>query len=79
VPEILAFPSIGERTRVQRSSPRETLSAIVKWSNWVLYESVFAQEYLDVLGEVARQSRCFDLTLGPDLFDQPDLLKDLVT
>lgn len=78
-PSILAFPTIGERTRLTPSSPRETLSAIVKWSNWVLYEPVFAQEYLNVLGEVARQSRCFDLTLGPDLFDQPDLLKDLVS
>ncbi|MGV3707655.1 MAG: hypothetical protein ACO1Q7_02360 [Gemmatimonas sp.] len=78
-PEILAFPTIGQRTALSRSAPRATLSAIVTWSNWVLYESVFAQEYLDVLGEVARQSRCFDLTLGPDLFDDPDLLEKLVS
>jgi hypothetical protein len=79
VPEILAFPSIGAHTALTRSAPRATLSAMVTWSNWVLYESVFAQEYLDVLGAVARQSRCFDLTLGPDLFDNPDLLERLVS
>ncbi|MEP6833629.1 MAG: hypothetical protein ABJB74_09550, partial [Gemmatimonas sp.] len=77
-PEILAFPNIGAQTAMTASSPRETLSSIVKLSHWVLYESVHAQEYLDVLGAVARQSRCFALTLGPDLFDEPDLLKDLV-
>ncbi|MEO7363110.1 MAG: hypothetical protein ABI120_22445 [Gemmatimonadaceae bacterium] len=78
VPEIVAFPRIGERTAVERSTPRTALSNIVMWSHWVLYEPQFAQEHLDVLGKVARQSRCFDLTLGPDLFDNPDLLENLI-
>lgn len=78
VPEIVAFPRIGERTSVERSTPRTALSNIVMWSHWVLYEPQFAQEHLDVLGKVARQSRCFDLTLGPDLFEDPDLLQNLI-
>lgn len=78
VPEIIAFPRIGEHTSVVKSTPRAALSGIVMWSHWVLYEPAFAQEHLDVLGQVARQSRCFDLTLGPDLFENPDMLENLI-
>lgn len=77
-PEIVVFPRIGEKTGVVRSSPRSALSSMVMWSIWVLCEPQFAQEHLDVLGQVARQSRCFDLTLGPDLFDHPNLLEELI-
>ena len=77
-PEIIAFPKIGERTGVSKASPRTALSELVKWSVWVLCEPAYAQEHLDVLGAVARQSRCFDLTLGPDLFDHPDMLEEFI-
>lgn len=79
VPEIIAFPRIGEHTSIAKATPRAALSGIVMWSHWVLYEPVFAQEHLDVLGKVARQSRCFDLTLGPDLFENPDMLENLIS
>lgn len=77
-PEIIVFPRIGERTGVVRSTPRSALSSIVMWSIWVLCEPQFADEHLDVLGSLARQSRCYDLTLGPDLFDNPNLLEELI-
>lgn len=77
-PQIIAFPRIGERTTITPSTSRRSLAELVKWSLWVLFEPVFAQEHLDVLGQLARQSRCFDLTLGPDLFDNPDMLQELV-
>jgi hypothetical protein len=77
-PEIIVFPRIGEHTSVMRSSARTALSSMVMWSIWVLCEPQFAQEHLDVLGQVARQSRCFDLTLGPDLFENPNLLEELI-
>jgi hypothetical protein len=78
IPEIIAFPKIGERTAVTPSSPRAALAQLVKWSVWVLCEPAYAQEHLDVLGQVARQSRIYDLTLGPDLFDHPDMLEELI-
>ncbi|MCC6242672.1 MAG: hypothetical protein IT353_07505 [Gemmatimonadaceae bacterium] len=78
IPEIVAFPSIGERTTITPASPRAALAALVQWSAWVLYEPAFSQEHLDVLGLVAQQSRCFNLTLGPDLFDNPNHLEELV-
>ena len=77
-PEIIAFPRIGERTRVERAPTLVALREVVKWSMWVLYEQAFAQEHLDVLGRLAGQSRCFNLTLGPDLFDNPDMLESMV-
>lgn len=77
-PEIIVFPRLGERTSVVRAPARTALSSMVMWSIWVLCEPQFAQEHLDVLGQVARQSRCFDLTLGPDLFDHPTLLEALI-
>lgn len=77
-PEILVFPQFGERTAVTPATPRRALSELVKWSRWVLFEPQYAQEHLDVLGQVARQSRCFELTLGPDLFTRPERFEDLV-
>lgn len=77
-PEIIAFPRLGERTALAPARARTALAELVKWSLWVLCEPVCAQEHLDALGTLARQSRCFELTLGPDLFDHPDLLEELV-
>lgn len=77
-PEIIAFPRLGERTSLTPARARTALAELVKWSLWVLCEPVCAQDHLDALGTLARQSRCFDLTLGPDLFDHPDLLEELV-
>jgi hypothetical protein len=44
----------------------------------VLLEPAFAQPHLDALGMLARQSRCFDLTIGPDLIVTPQILESLV-
>ena len=76
-PSVIAFPRLGERTGVVPLLPREVLSSLVKWSQWVMYEPLHAQEHLDALARVARQARCYDLTLGPDLFRNPDLLLEL--
>ncbi len=79
VPQVIAFARIGARTGAVPSTPRIALSAMLNSSPWMLYEPAFAQEHLDVLSHLSRQSRCHDLTLGPDLFDRPDLLEELVT
>jgi hypothetical protein len=78
IPEIIVFPQFGERTAVTPATPRRALSELVKWSRWVLFEPQHAQEHLDVLGQLARQSQCFELTLGPDLFTRPERFEDLV-
>ena len=78
VPEIILFPVVGERTGLAPMAPRAVLSALVQWSLWVLFESVHAQEHLDLLGRLAAQSRCYQATVGPDLFRDPTLLQDLL-
>ena len=78
VPRIIGFTQLGARTALTPLPPREVLSSLVKWSQWVLYEPVHAQEHLDALSRLAASAQSFDLTLGPDLFQRPSLLEELV-
>ena len=78
VPEILLFPTIGPHTTIEPMGGAEVLSALVVWSRWVLYEHLHAQHHLDLLGQVAGQTRAFRATLGPDLMEHPALLQELL-
>ncbi len=78
VPEIILFPVVGERTSITPKPPRAVLSALITWSLWVLFEEVHAQEHLDLLAKLASQARCYDATVGPDLFRNPSLLTELL-
>ncbi len=77
-PEIILFPSIGAATSVSPIGPRAAIKRLIESSLWVLFETVHAQEHLDLLARVATQSRAFEATLGPDLFLDPNLFQDLV-
>ncbi len=76
VPRVIGFPRSGDRTRLVALPAGEVLSRLVTWSQWVLYEAMHAQENLDLLARVTAQSRGYDVTLGPDLFANPDLLME---
>ena len=78
-PEILLFPSVGEKTSIEPISPRDAMKALIDSSIWVLFETTHAQEHLEALSRLVKQSRCFRATLGPDLFDNPALLQELVS
>jgi hypothetical protein len=78
-PEILLFPSVGEKTSVEPLGARQAMNALIDSSIWVLFETTHAQEHLDALSRLVKQSRCFKATLGPDLFDNPALLQELVS
>jgi len=79
-PQILVLPRVGngDATRTEPLRPREALAELVRWSGWVLLEPALAQEHLDLLNALARQVRSYRLTLGPDLFTQPDLFAELI-
>lgn len=77
-PEVVLFPSIGGTTSVSPIGPGVAIKRLIESSIWVLFETVHAQEHLDLLARIATQCRAFDATLGPDLFINPDLLQDLV-
>ena len=79
-PSIIALPRVqGGATRVEPVKPREALAELVRWSAWVALEPDLAQEHLDLLTSLARQAPCYRLLLGPDLFEDRDLLMELVT
>jgi hypothetical protein len=78
VPEIILFPEIGEHTTIAPLAPREVLSLLVRWSMWVLFEEVHAQEHLDLLGRLAGQCVSYQATFGPDLLQNPSLLSELL-
>lgn len=78
VPSILLFPTIGAHTSIGPMRPSEVLSELVVWSRWVLYETLHAQQHLDLLGQLAAQSQTFRATIGPDLMQNPSLLQELV-
>jgi hypothetical protein len=78
-PRILVFPRVeGELTRIEPISPREALTELVRWSAWVALEPDLAQQHLDLLGALAKQTRGYRVALGPDLFQEHDLLLELV-
>ncbi|MEO5824980.1 MAG: hypothetical protein ABIR59_03770 [Gemmatimonadales bacterium] len=77
-PEVVLFTSIGTTTSITPIAPGIAIKRLIESSIWVLFETVHAQEHLELLARVATQSRAFDATLGPDLFLNPDLFQDLV-
>jgi len=78
-PEILVFPSIGEeRTGAKALGPGETLAQLVRWSAWVMLEPELAQEHLELLAALGRQARAYQVRLGRDLFENPNLMDELI-
>lgn len=78
-PAILVLPRVGDgRTRGEPARPREALAELVRWSGWVALEPALAQEHLDLLGALARQVRTYRVTLGRDLFRNPQFFTELV-
>ena len=78
-PDVILFPSIGDgHTTATALGQREALAGLVRWSAWVVLEPELAQPHLDLLGALARQARAYRVTLGRDLFANPDRLAELV-
>lgn len=78
-PRIIILPRVeGDVTRAEPVRAREALVELVRWSAWVALEPALAQEHLDLLNALARQARCYRLTLAPDVFARRDLLMELI-
>lgn len=78
-PEIIVFTSIGgTRTKLEPMATVEVIRLLLRGSLWVMFEERAAQEHLDLLAQLGRQSRCFRGTLAPDLFSAPGALEDLL-
>lgn len=78
-PNILLFTTVGSRTSTAgRLSAHESLVELVRWSAWVVVEPLLAQEHLELLNLLARQATGYRVTLGRDLFDNPERLGELI-
>jgi len=78
-PDILLFTTVGDR--VSEATPigrRESLTELIRWSAWVALEPELAQDHLDLLRELAQQAQGYRVTLGRDLFQDPDRLMELI-
>jgi hypothetical protein len=79
-PDIVIFPTVGKaRTTAEPIARTVALAELVRWSAWVMLEPDPAQEHLDVLSRLTGQARCYRVTLGRDLFTEPNRLIELVT
>ncbi len=78
-PDILVFTSVGgEQTKLELMPAAEILAQLLQWSMWVMFEPTAAQEHLDLLARLGRQTRCYRATLAADLFDAPGALEDFL-
>ncbi len=78
-PEIIVFTSVGgERTTLEPMAAIDVIRHLLRGSLWVMFEERAAQEHLDLLAQLGRQSRCFRGTLAPDLFSAPGALEDFL-
>jgi hypothetical protein len=78
-PEIVLFTTVGgDRTHVEPVGPGQRLAQLVRWSAWVVVEPSLADEHLALLTRLAGQSRAYQVSLGRDLFRNPDLLLELI-
>jgi hypothetical protein len=79
-PEVVIFTAVGNaKTSAQPVERRGALAELVRWSAWVMLEPDLAQDHLNVLTQLTGQARCYRVTLGRDLFSQPNRLIELVT
>jgi hypothetical protein len=68
-PTAIVFPIITHESesRLQPLSPAETMSRLIRLCPWACYDAVSANEHLNLLGHLARETRGFDMLAGTDL------------
>ena len=66
----------NEKSSTRRLSPAETLTKLLRMCPWACYDKATARNHLQVLSDLARQARGFDLSVGRDLFGQPEKTSD---
>jgi hypothetical protein len=51
---------------------------LLSWSRFFVLEPALAQEHMDLVARLVKRAACYRLSLGRDIFERPDLLRDLV-
>lgn len=79
-PKVILFPTVNATvpTLLTPLRPREALGRLMRFSAWVALEADYATEHLHLMTQLVQQARAFDLSLGRDLFDRPEMLIEAV-
>jgi len=76
--DIVAVAAIHDGpTRLDPLKPSVAMAELLSWSRFFVLEPDRAQQHLDLVARLVEQADCFRLLLGRDIFDHPDLLREL--
>lgn len=80
LPKMLAFTLVdaARPTAARRIGARDAFERLMKQSAWVMVDASVADEHLGLMTSLTTQSSCFELRLGRDLFERPELLLEQV-
>lgn len=69
IPAAVVFPIITQEpeSRLKQLSAAETMSRLLRLCPWACYDAVSANDHLNLLGRVARETPGFDMLSGTDL------------
>lgn len=70
---------INEISGTRILSRAETFAQLLRMCPWACYDKPTARNHLKVLSDLARQARGFELSVGPDLFGQPEKTSHYLT
>lgn len=70
-PTTILFSRIenGAASRMELLNRAETMARLIRMCPWACYDKATAEAHLDVLGELARQAKGFELRAGADLLN----------
>jgi hypothetical protein len=76
--DIVAIAALHDGpTRLEPLPRAAAMPQLLSWSRFFVLDADLAQAHLDLVARLVEQSACFRLLLGRDMFDHPDLLREL--
>ena len=79
-PAVLVFPRVNATAPTAATPLRATaaLTRLMQSSAWVALEAAVADEHLRLMSQLVVQARAYEVSLGRDMFERPELLLELV-
>ncbi len=80
IPEVLLFLRIvkADKSSFQKVTEYEAMTRLLKLCPWACYDKPVAKDYVGVIAALVKQSTAFDLFLGADLLENPDVTLNLL-
>jgi hypothetical protein len=74
VPRFLLFSAISraQKTQLRELTPAETMARLIRACPWATYDTAVAGQNLELLSQLARQAKGFNLMAGTDLLEPTD-------